>query len=150
TAATLAGGGYTVSVVGFKAVRATAGSSQDVANLYDSAGDDLYAGTPESSTLQSAQQGGAASYFNVALGFGHVYATSTTGNDVATLFDSAGSDSFVGSRAFSYLSGASYFNQVSNFFKVTAIAGKGGSDTATLLDSAQNDVFEGTGATGLV
>src|SRR5262249_27170352 len=72
TTATLAGGGYTVSVVGFKAVRATAGSSQDVANLYDSAGDDLYAGTPDSSTLQSAQQGGVASYFNVAIGFGHV------------------------------------------------------------------------------
>src|SRR5262249_28765461 len=150
TAATLSGGGYVVSVAGFKAVRATAGGSQDVANLYDSAGDDLYAGTPDSSTLQSAQQGGAASYFNVAAGFGHVYATSSTGNDLATLFDSAGSDNFVGSRAFSYLTGASYVNQVTNFFKVLALGGKGGSDTATLLDSAQNDVFEGTGASGVV
>src|SRR5262249_51044165 len=115
------------------------------------AGNDVFTGTPKSGTMQSAQQGGAGSYSNVAVGFGRVYATSTTGNDVATLFDSAGNDSFVGSRAFSYLTdSSSYFNQVSNFFEVSAVAGEGGSDTATVMDSVQNDVFEGTGGSGQV
>src|SRR5262249_14194143 len=123
-----------------------AGGSGDMAQLTDSAGDDVFVGTPTSGYLAAAN----GVYLNLASGFGHVYATSSTGNDLASLFDSAGNDNFVGSRAFSYLTGANYFNQVSNFFKVTAIAGKGGSDTATLLDSVQNDVFEGTGGSGQV
>src|SRR5262249_13455 len=114
--------------------------------LTDSTGDDVFVGTPTSGYLAAAN----GAYFNLASGFGRVYATSTTGNDLASLFDSAGNDSFVGSRAFSYLTGTNYFNQVTNLFKVNAIAGQGGSDSATLLDSAQNDVFEATGASGLV
>src|SRR5262249_52730838 len=100
TTASLSGGGSAVSVAGFKTVRATTSSSADVAYLYDSTGDDVFVGTPGSGSLQSSLQGAATSYFNVAVGFSQVYASSTMGNDVATLFDSAGNDQLVGRRAF--------------------------------------------------
>jgi hypothetical protein len=144
--ATLSGTGYAVTLNNYRRVQATAGSSNDVAHLNDSAGDDVLVGTSSSSTLQSAQQGAATSYANVAVGFGQVFASSSTGNDTAQLSDSAGNASFSGSRNQSTLQGTGYFLQAANFFLVIAFAPPGGNDTATLTDSPQNDVFETLGA----
>jgi hypothetical protein len=142
-------GVYSVAVIGFPTVNAHNGSADDLAQLTSAPGDDtgsIFVGTPQSSYLAGANK----SYVNLAAGFAHVYATSSgKGTDVALLFGSAGDDTFVGNRDRSYLAGAGYFNQVSNFFKVVA-SGQGGNDTATLLDSTQNDNFEGLGTTGQV
>jgi hypothetical protein len=142
---------YSVSVVGFATVRAFNGSANDLAQLTSAPGDDTgstFVGTPQSSYLAGAN----SSFFNLAAGFAHVFATSSgKGTDVALLYGSAGDDTFFGSRPFSYLAGAGYFNQVSNFFKVDAIGGQGGTDSATLHDSGvQSDTFEGQGTTGQV
>jgi hypothetical protein len=150
TSAVLSGTGYAVTVSGFKTVQAVAGSSGDVAQLADSAGDDVFIGTPSSSSLQSAQQGTGASYLNQVIGFSQVYATATTGNDVAQLSEAGGANSFFGSHDFSYLTGAGYFNQVTNFFQVSVNASAGSQDTATLQDSSENDVFSGLGANALL
>jgi len=110
--------------------------------LTDSAGDDHFVGTPSSSNLKAADN----SYANTVFSFAHVYASSSTGNDTATLYDSAGDDTFYGSRPFSYLAGTGFFNQVSNFFQVSAFSQAGGHDTANLFDALQNDVCVSKGA----
>jgi hypothetical protein len=145
TWARLFGGGHTVTVIGFKLVRAEARGAFDTAHLYDGAGDDVFIGTRDSSSLSAANN----TYTIVASGFSQVVATSSTGNDVAYLYDGRGDDTFVGTRTYSSLGGAGYDNQVNGFFQVTA-SSSGGHDTAALNDSSQDDVFSGLGANALL
>ena len=60
-------------------------TAKRLAYLYDSAGDDSFVGTPTSSNLKAANN----TYSNTVFGFAHVNAFSSTGNDLAALFDGA-------------------------------------------------------------
>jgi hypothetical protein len=143
TNATLSGPGYMVSVSHFKSVRATASSALDQAQFTDAA-DDVFIGTPTSSTLQSRSQAAATAYTNVAVGFAQVVAVSSgLGSDTANLYDSPGADAFTGSRAASTLAGPGYSIRVQNFLTVLAYSQAGGQDTALLSDSTEDDDFVG-------
>ncbi|HQX51890.1 MAG TPA: hypothetical protein PLR25_18365, partial [Planctomycetaceae bacterium] len=73
-------------------------------------------------------------FYNSANGFGSVYAYATAGNaggvgDQASLYDSAGNDTFYGRSDYGYLEGLGFYNYVGGFDLVYAYANAGGTDT---------------------
>src|SRR5439155_13094316 len=92
--------------------------------------------TPTYGTLNNAE----------VFAFSNVQTVSAFGaaDDAVYLFDSDGSDLFVGTPTFSYLQASTSLNIVSGFGQVRGTSSAGGSDLALLFDSAGNDVFVGT------
>jgi hypothetical protein len=136
----LQGSGYVNVVLGFPAITAQAGGG-DAAYLHDSPGDDVFVSSPTANELR----GSDGSYRLDAYRFSVVNAYSTTGNDVAVLYDAPGAaNTFFGSQAYSSMSGAGYANVANNFFSVEAVTGAGSHDTATLVASQPGDVFVGS------
>jgi len=70
--------------------------------------------------------------------FIHAYAREG-GNDVASLYDSAGDDYFTASPNTGSLSGTGYSLDVHRFYSIEATASSGGYDIAELIDSSGND-----------
>ena len=158
TYAQLTGPGYLNYASNFDQVSAfatagDAGGTGDQAAMYDSAGNDIFTGTPLYGLLKGS------GFWNYAQSFDHVYAYATAGDaggvgDQAFLYDSAGNDSFVGRPQYSVLKGTGFENYAQGFDQVTAYATAGDAvgvgDQATLYDSAGNDTFTGTPTYGLL
>lgn len=153
-ASTLTGptGSYRVDLVNVE-LTSFSGGVGDIANLYDSPGDDtLYASLPVSGMFFP---GGGQTV--AAIAFPTVYAFSTAGADAASIVGTTGADIFstadtaAGAVAILYNGTApgaggtyaGYTMQAINF-KATTAGGGGGADQAYLGDSAFNDAFVGT------
>jgi len=136
-----AGSGYYVRAVGFDSVEAlSSGNANDIARLYDSAGNDAFDAYAAYAVLSGP------AFSNRATGFRNVYAYAQSGGtDIANLYGSSGDDTFVGGPDYGMLSGATYRNRANYFDEVHAHAVAGGNDTATLYDSPGNDFFLASG-----
>jgi hypothetical protein len=130
---------YFLVVSGFIDIQAFSRNSGDSASLHDSAGDDIFSGAAADSFLKSAANN-SNTYENDAVGFAHVYAYSSTGNDQANLTATGANNSFSASNATSLLAGSNYSIQVFNFFDVNAL-NEGSAATAYLFDTLDNDVL---------
>ena len=146
----LIGSGYWNYTLGFDYVEADvtsgAGTSYDVAHLYDSAGDDTFYGEPSQSriVLSTGPENKAIAFDKVK-----AYATAGGADDRAYLYGSGGSDSFVGRDTLSYLIGSGFYNYVAGFDRVeadvaSATGGSGvGNDKAYLYGTSGDDHFDG-------
>ncbi len=112
------------------------GGAKDVANFYDSAGNDTFVSRPDYSTFTGT------GFRIVVQDFDIVHAIhSAGGTDVATLTGSTGNDTFTGTATTSILIAASGMRQqVSGYSRVTVMASSG-NDVATLVDSSGNDTL---------
>jgi len=108
------------------------GEGYDVAKLYDSPGDDIFAASPQAATLE-----GNGFRLHVRQ-FEAVHAYANGGNDTARLYDSAGDDRLVATPVEASLSGEGFYLRAKHFEIVHAYA-NGGDDTARLYDSAGDD-----------
>jgi hypothetical protein len=63
------------------------------------------------------------------------------------LYDDVGDDVFVGTRAYSYLSGRNYLNLASGFQRVEGHGGQGGYDRGYLVASMDADTLHCQGST---
>ncbi|MEX0726652.1 MAG: hypothetical protein WD065_10310, partial [Planctomycetaceae bacterium] len=121
---------------GFEAIDVASGGGEDLAYLYDSAGNDTFEASPASATLQGT------GFSNTVTGFRRAYAYSYTGGvDTVELTDSSGNDNFVGEEARSWMTGANYYNSASRFELVEAYA-TSGNDLAMMWDAVGVDTFE--------
>ena len=118
------------------------GNSSDVAYLYDSAGQNVFAATPSYGFFEGA------GFYSQEVGFGTVNAFAVSGsNDGAYLYDAGGKNVFVGTPGYSYLTNSVYFNQVIGFKTANAFAtSKTSNDASYLFDSGGTNTFVG-GAT---
>ncbi len=143
---TLVGTGYLARVTGFENLTAQGQGGDDVARLYDSAGDDTFEAQPHWGRMTSGNVVNTAENFRYVFG----YATQNSATDSAVLRGSSGADTFVGEGPVAgrptsgTLSGTGngYYLRATGFDTVTAI-GQGGSDTAILrdADSSSPDVL---------
>ncbi len=113
-------------------VVAESGGGADIANLYDSNGDDLFLATSTSATFSGV------GFRYTANAFSRVNAYSRSGNDLAQLIGSTRSETVVVRPEYSYIKNSLYLNYASGFDSVW-ITGGGGNDTAFVYDSAGND-----------
>jgi parallel beta-helix repeat protein len=137
---------YSNKATGFRYAHASAsGGGMDKAWLYDSLGNDDFAGYPTYAYLSNTTPGQA--FYNRANYFDRVVATSSGGADIARFFDSALKDVFTFRAASddAVMTGNGYLNQALNFRCVLAYATTGG-DEASLHDSASDDKFYGSGS----
>lgn len=130
---TLSGSGFVLGANRFKSVL-TYGSSNDVAKLYDSTGDDRF----EVDTL-SARLTTSTSTIDVR-GYPTVNAFASGGIDEAVFIGSAESETFVGRPASSFLKKGGTQWQATGFETVSYL-GNGGSDTVILYDALNTDLF---------
>lgn len=136
TQATLAGPGFSNTVVGFRRAYAYSyAGGFDTASLSDSAGVDNFVGEEARSWLTGT------SYYNSASRFDRVEAFSTSPYDLAMFWDSAGDDTFTLEPGEASLSGAGFNNIAHNFWRAYAYSYVGGTDEAHMYDSAANDRF---------
>jgi subtilisin family serine protease len=134
--AELAGAGYTATVSNIETITIHGGGGTgDVANLYDTAGNDTY-----TSWWNRAVMYGDG-YWNDVRGFDSTYAYASQGSDRAVLRDSAGDDVFTTwwNRAVMY--GNGYWNDARGFDSTIGMASQG-DDRAMLRDSSSNDAFQ--------
>jgi subtilisin-like proprotein convertase family protein len=142
----LYGSNYYLRSQGFDEAIVTAGGGYDVAELYDSPGDD---------TFQAAANWWATvktgNTFLRADGFDQVTAEAKFGGkDVAWLYDSQGNDTFDGAPTSSVLAGTGFRLEAKTFEEVHAIARAGGVDKAAITGSTGNERLVGwTGETRL-
>ena len=145
--ATLSGNGFSSTATDFRYVQAYASDdgSTDTATLNDLPGsqDTLVAG-PATSVLYGA------TFTNRIYGFDQVTANATGGEkNVATLYDSTGSDTFEGRPGYAKMTfhnNANYFVLANDFSHVHAYAtatDPGSTDVAYLYGSTGNDEFKG-------
>ncbi|MFV0443058.1 MAG: hypothetical protein ACK5Q5_05775 [Planctomycetaceae bacterium] len=105
----------------------------DIASLFDSAGDDVYDATPTTATLTGV------GFHEEVQNFRIVNANASTGNDTATLYDSALFDTFGGRKSGSSMDGPMsmgspmFSNRANGFDTVTAKATVDGIDQALLV-----------------
>lgn len=130
---TLAGTGFMLGANRFRNVL-TYGSRNDIAELYDSPGNDLF----EVNTL-SAKLTTSTSTIDVR-GYQSVNAIAGRGLDEALFIGSNKSETFVGRPTRSYLRRGSIQLQATGFEKVSFF-GNGGSDSAILYDARTSDLF---------
>ena len=110
----------------------------NLANLFDSNGDDVFTGGATISFLNGT------GFNNVARNFKRVNASATIGNDIANLFDCRGNDRFLGSGCKGILTGqgSSFLNFTDGFDTVRANANGGGIDTLTLQNNVTFNFVE--------
>jgi subtilisin family serine protease len=134
----LDGNGFIATATNAEFVSVNGSGGQDVANFFDSAGNDIFTATPTSAELV----GDGFEYH--ADGFNQVYAYATAGGtDRADLYDSAGDDRFI-SRASTNeatMSGDGFIGNVQGFDQTVAHATAGGTDRADFYDSSGDDRY---------
>lgn len=138
----LTGNGVEYSIAGFEDIEVVVTAGQgSTAEVYDSPGNDSLNAYPSRSQLQGD------GYTIIVEGFDTVDVYATSGDsggtgDRADLYDSIGSDQFVGGYRVSSLSGNGYANRVHGFDQVIMHGGAGGdSDVAMLTDHIGDDQF---------
>ncbi|MGB6041813.1 MAG: hypothetical protein WBF93_01535 [Pirellulales bacterium] len=138
------GTGYENVVSGFEEIRAyaTAGGAYDRADLFDSAGNDIFTSSPNSSVMRDT----SSSYSNLVTSFPRVDAhANAAGFDKAYFYDSAGDDVFIGRPELAKMHGPGcvYLNTATDFERTYGFATAGGHDRADFYDSAGDDIFVG-------
>jgi hypothetical protein len=120
----------------------------DLATLYTAPNvGDSFAADPTQATVSGIGLAPGISFSSQATGFRFVNAHSTGGSDMATLGDSAGTDTFVGTPAYGVMyasagtNNPAYANRAIGFATVTANSTHGGGDSARLYDSPGDDLF---------
>ncbi|MBL8828585.1 MAG: tandem-95 repeat protein [Planctomycetaceae bacterium] len=98
----------------------------------------------ENATLmQTVSTMTSANFLLYLVGIKQTTFNSGGGTDIATMYDSAGSDSFTSSVTQSMFAGSTFRNTVNGYTRVYAFQYNGGADTATMNGSAGNDNFDG-------
>ena len=134
---------FLLRAVRFDSVTATSRGGSDVAQLYDSPGEDELTADPETATLS-----GPGFELNVNLfDYVHTYASDDGQTDTATLTGSAtGQDWFIATPEYGRLAGqrddgTNFFHRAVRFDQLIANSG-GGDDVAQLYDSLGDDVLK--------
>jgi hypothetical protein len=143
------GNGFTFTTANTEAVNFAGAGGADQAIFHDSAGDDTFTFRPDPQpTASLTGPGFALSTATIA----KVQASATGGgSDVARLYDSSRTDTFIGSPAYGVMipSDNSFSVTASGFPAVEAYSGAGGVDTARLYDDRNgNDAFVADSAGG--
>ncbi|MGB6044471.1 MAG: hypothetical protein WBF93_15035, partial [Pirellulales bacterium] len=137
----LDGSNYHVSFHDFSTISVDSMAGHDVALMYDSVGNEMFYGRPESAEMIGVD------FHNQVSGFEQVVAHAWKGGtDRAMLYDSIGKDILIAKPTYSILSdtASNYYNVVKGFDYVDAFATAGGSiNKAYLYDSPVNDIFVG-------
>jgi subtilisin family serine protease len=134
---TVSGSGWNATINNFESQTAYSGGGADVANLYDSAGNDSLTALPNQVTLTFAN--GQASQVH---GFARAKAWATAGGvDAAAFYDGAANDLFIAGQLRGILTGYGYWNEAEGFDQTIAYAQNGGVDRVEYYDSAGNDVL---------
>ncbi len=118
------------------------GKATDTASMYSATGDIYtFTATPTYATMVGSVTG----LVSEVEGAGSVYGVAVNPGDVADLLDSTGTNWFVGTSYYSYMTnvkgGSSYYNEAENFRNVTATGASGTSDVAFLYDSGVQSTF---------
>lgn len=128
---------YQVRVRTAETIRLTGGEGSDVAQFFDSSGDDTISMRHDSTTYDNSL--GETMQLS---GFERVEAFAENGgNDQVNFYDTVGDDRFVAKETFSYMVGDGFSNYARGFERVDAFHEEGGSDEARLFDSAGDDVL---------
>lgn len=133
---TLEGTGFITTALGIENVSALGGGGQDVAYLYDSAGDDIL--TSQEQHVTFALAGGE---ILEAYDFGQSRAYASGGNDSAEFLDTVGDDVVAAWSNRVYMTGTDYLNDTRNFDRTIARSIAGGNDRVAFYDTAGDDVF---------
>ena len=134
---------FRLNAMDFATVVATASGAGDVAELWDSSGDDMFEAFPDRALLSYIGATVEANDFASVLAH-----ADQGGQDTAVLHGSASDDYFYGDADFATLSdseqqgGGSFWNEVRDFEVVTATPSEG-VDRATWFDSTGDDLFRG-------
>jgi hypothetical protein len=132
---------------GFKTVvgLSKAGGADDIAYLYDTAGNNTVAILPGTSAAANQASLVGSGLFEQALGFPTVAAIHSAGSfDVAYLYDAPGNDTFVATSTYAILVGSGLSEQAYGFAVVAGIHSAGGMDVAYLYASLDNSSFVAT------
>jgi hypothetical protein len=142
----MSGPGYYNLISGAQSVVATAGQGgNDQAIQYDGSGPSTYTASGTAYSLMTGTDHGQ-SFSNKAVGFANTYGVALhPSQDVAYLYDSPGSDTFVGATSYSYLyrydNGIlAMLDEVLGFNRVYATSSAGGTDLAYVFDAVVNTV----------
>jgi hypothetical protein len=140
SAAMMVGTGYSLRANAFRNVQAISTGGNDVAYIFDGAGDDTFTATTASAVLTGIEAGMA--YARAATGFRRVYAiASSGGHDTAVLEGTAASgETLVAYPTHAILSSAGFFRRADGFENIEAYSG-GGNDSARLYGSDLDDTF---------
>jgi Planctomycete extracellular len=128
----MTGIGYYDYVTGATSVTAYAGAGHDTAYQYDGSGASVFTATGITSSVMTGTDKGVT-FTNTALGFHFNYGIARHAGDTANLYDSPGSDVFIGQKTLSWMysytgSVETMHNQVSGFTSVNAFSTAGGID----------------------
>ncbi len=143
TSAMLTTGSVALAANNFSDVLAvSAGDGTDSAELFGSnIGGDIFYSTP-SGTFMTGSTLSGATFWNSVMGFQNVAGYAEGGSNTAYLYDQAGTtNTFVGTQAYSSMSGTGYSNVANGFTSVLAVGASGSTDTAYLYDSAGDNSF---------
>ncbi len=134
-----ASGGMTIEGQTVELIDVDGGGGNDTADLYDSAGDDLFSATPETATLTGP------GFAHSVSGFAHVIAHSSGGlsGDQAFLYDSLGDDVLVATPEYAELTAGNVVLRADGFAE-TRTYSCAGADHAALFDSTSDDHVYGT------
>ena len=130
---------YQLHASGLDSIYVYSGGGNDVAQMFDSAGNDAFYAWSQYSMMRGT------GYYNYVNGFRSVQASAQLGgSDSARFYDSVGDDEFLASASFAELNGAGFGNRADGFDQVFAYATTGGFDTARLYDSINDDTYYST------
>jgi len=136
TSAVVTGSGYEMLLIDFSSIALHGGGGADVAEFYDSAGDDNFSAKPAYATMDGE------GFDNRVHDFPEVYAEATAGGvDVAKLYDSPHDDTYIATPVYSAVFAEGFHHEVTNFEGVHTYATAGGIDVAKFYDSAGDDNF---------
>jgi hypothetical protein len=137
TSAKFIGNTFQLIVFSSPSITAYGGGGGDIAQFYDTAGDETFDVDPTSASIIGA------GFQHQASGFHRVFAYAAAGGvDQAVLRGSAGDDKFKGTPTDARMEGAGFYNYARGFDLVEAYAGGGTRDIAQLYGSAGADTFE--------
>jgi hypothetical protein len=133
--------GFEIDATSSESVNVKAKAS-DTGELYSATGDIYtFTATPAFAKMVGSVRG----LVSEIDGAGTNYGVAVNAADVANLYDATGTNWFVGTPNYSYLTnesgGSSFFNEAENFQTVTATAAAGTQDVAFLYDSGVQSTF---------
>jgi subtilisin family serine protease len=145
TAFTVTSSGFSMSTTGFTNISMMGGSG-DAAVMYDTTGDE------QLMAASSYTQMDGSGFRFTANSFASVAAYASSGNDIATFYDSAGSDRFYSTDTYGLMRGPSdnFYNYAEGFDANYAYSQNGGTDYAYFYDSSGSDRFYSTETYGLM
>ncbi len=116
------------------------GGAGDIAYFFDTFGDETYNAYADRAVMEGT------GFRSEAVGFAKTWAYASLGTDTAVLHDGATDDRLVAGRNYALMVSVSgeFFNYVTGFDSVSALATAGGQDYATFHGSAGDEQFIGS------